>query len=78
LITVGPRGADGTSPISGDEDSDYETVVSPDPSTSVETTFKKGRQVGKATYRFSMDGRQVSFSVVLEDGSSLWLVLNKK
>jgi hypothetical protein len=67
LITVGPRGADGTSPISGDPGSDSETVVSPDPRTLVESTFKKGRQVTKTTYRFSLDGRQVSIDIETSD-----------
>jgi hypothetical protein len=76
-VTMGPRGADGTIPISGDPDTDSETVVSPDPRTLVETTFKKGKQVSRATYRFSLDGRQVSLD--LEGGAeSPRLVLNKK
>jgi hypothetical protein len=77
LVTVGPTGADGASPISGTEDSDSETVVSPDPTTSVETTFKKGRQVGTATYRFSQDGRRVSVDFE-NSGHLLRMVLNKK
>jgi hypothetical protein len=76
LITVGPTGADGTRPVSGDPDTDSESFVSVSSRTLVETAFKNGRQVAKITYRFSLDGRHVT--VDSDDGNGGERVVMRK
>jgi hypothetical protein len=77
LIMVGPKRADGMRPLSGAPNMDSETIVSPDPRTLVETTFKDGRQVETHTYRFSLDSRQLTIDSD-NVNAHLSLVMNKK